>query len=387
MHANTINCGRTGFSTTPATSCSITEYGDTLTPMGSGCHQLNGYEKWYSQWLSGCNGVRVTSTGTFNLVPLGESCPGAVQVLQVPMPTTRVVSDPQSPMAVNLKNYYVELRAAAGVFDQYASTRGAGGGVTFTGPTVSIYASDDVHGGPNAGPSVWTELINMTPGSSAFTGLTAAGQSFSDPGGGATITLDSISGVGATITVTVPNGTGGPVCSDGTPLAGSGTSCDGTSVNRPEPDAGASEAFSAGSHDSGPPLDAAAADDSSDARPTAVTAVEVVAVDAGGLPDSSIPARDAGVRESNFVDSSAEPWPVGLRSPLAPGSVDASDAAQPIDSSADLGEGGGCSMHGAIADRSGFDVLAATALGAILVASRRKRPGRGGRSDASNCPR
>jgi hypothetical protein len=258
MHANTIKCGNASFSATPATSCSITEYGNALTPMGSGCHQLNGYEKWYSQWLSGCGGVRVTATGSFHLVPLGLSCPGAVQVLQVPMPATRTVGDPQATnTAVNLKNYYVELRAAAGVFDQYSTNRGPGGAVAYTQPTVSVYVSDDVRTGTSTGRggggnSVWTELLNMTPSSTTFTGLTTAGQSFGDPAGGPTITLESISSTGATVSVTVPNGDGGPMCSDGTPLVGAGTECDGGAVTIPERDASAPEPLpEAGPSDSG----------------------------------------------------------------------------------------------------------------------------------------
>ena len=249
MHANTMTCGTASFSTTPSTSCTITEYGNTVTPMGSGCHQLNGYEKWYEQWLSGCNGVRVTSSGTFNLVPLGESCPGAVQVLQVPMPATLTVNDPQATTTtVNLKDYYVELRAAAGTFDAYSAGRGggAGGGVTYSAPTVYVYVSDDVHAGTSTGRggggnnSVWTELLNMNPGTTPFTGLTTSGQSFKDPAGGATITLQSISASGAVVGVSLPSGTGGPTCIDGTTLSGTGGACDGGAVIIPPFDAGTS---------------------------------------------------------------------------------------------------------------------------------------------------
>ncbi len=266
MHGNTITCGTSSFSTTPATSCTITEYGNTMTPMGSGCHQLNGYEKWYEQWLAGCNGVRVTSTGTFNLVPLGDSCPGAVQVLQVPMPATLTVSDPQATTtAVNLKDYYVELRAAAGVFDQYNTGR-ATRGIAYTGPTVTIYTSDDVHTGTAArgttGNSVWTELLNMNPTSTTFAGLTTAGQSFTDPAGGATITLQSISATGAVIGVTVPNGTGDPTCIDGTTLVGTGSDCDGGAVIIPPFDAGvvAKDAGATAAKDAGAPDGAVARD-------------------------------------------------------------------------------------------------------------------------------
>jgi hypothetical protein len=300
MHANSMACGTSSFSTTPATSCTITEYGNTVTPMGSGCHQLNGYEKWYEQWLSGCNGVRVTSSAAFNLVPLGISCPGALQVLQIPMPATLAVSDPQATTTtVNLKDYYVELRAAAGTFDQYGGGRGggAGGGVTYTAPTVFVYVSDDVHPGTSTGrggggsASVWTELLNMNPGTTPFTGLTAAGQSFKDPAGGPTITLQSISAAGAIVAVTVPNGAGGPTCIDGTTLSGSGSACDGGAVTIPPFDAGM--LTDAGASDAGPGAPDGAA---SNAEAGAAGDAGAVVADAGspGRDGASSSATDAG---------------------------------------------------------------------------------------------
>ena len=127
MHANTMKCGTSTFSTAPVTDCTITEYGSQLTTMGGGCKQLNAYERWYMNWLSGCNGVRVPGNGTYNLLPLESSCPGGTQVLQVPFPATLVVNDPQATTTnVNLKNYYLELRVAGGAFDAY-STAGRGG--------------------------------------------------------------------------------------------------------------------------------------------------------------------------------------------------------------------------------------------------------------------
>ncbi len=241
MHANTIKCGTSSFSTTPATSCTITEYGSSMTTMGGGCKQFNAYERWYMSWLSGCNGVKTPANGTFNLLPLETNCSGGtgIQVLQVPFPATLTVSDPQSTTtAVNLNDYYVELRTAGGIFDAYA-TRAPTSGVVFTGPTVFVYASDNIRvpttstrGGTTQQNSVWTELLNMNPSANAFAGLTTAGQSFVDPAGGPTITLTSISATGATVTVSYPNGgTGSPTCIDGTALTAPGpTSCTGSTT-------------------------------------------------------------------------------------------------------------------------------------------------------------
>ncbi len=240
MHANTMKCGTSSFSANPS-SCTITEYGSSMSTMGGGCKQFNAYERWYMNWLSGCNGVKTPANGTFNLLPLETNCSGGtgIQVLQVPFPATLTVSDPQSTnTAVNLNNYYVELRAAGGTFDAYA-TRVPTSGVVFTAPTVFIYASDNVRvpttnsrGTVSQQNSVWTELLNMNPGTNAFAGLTTAGQSFVDPAGGPTITLTSISATGATVTVSYPNGgSGSPTCIDGTALTAPGpTSCGASST-------------------------------------------------------------------------------------------------------------------------------------------------------------
>jgi MYXO-CTERM domain-containing protein len=241
MHANTMKCGSSSFSTNPA-SCTITEYGSTMSTMGGGCKQFNAYERWYMQWLTGCSGVRAPADGTFNLVPLESDCTGGtgIQVLQVPFPATLTVSDPQSTnTAVALNDYYVELRTSGGIFDGYSSTSTRSSGVSFTGPTVFVYASDNVRVPTTTGTrgtspnSVWTELLNMSPSGSTFTGLTTAGQSFVDPAGGATITLQSISATGATVSIKYTNGgTGSPTCIDGSaPTVPGPTSCAGGNPN------------------------------------------------------------------------------------------------------------------------------------------------------------
>src|SRR5262249_55941706 len=133
-------------------SCSIKEYGDKLTPMGSGCHQLNGYEKWYEKWLAGCNGVKVGASGTFNLVPPETQCPGAVQVLQIPLGASQTIQDPEGGQDT-LANYYVEMRAPGGTFD---STLTAG---------VYVYAASNIPTSQTAGH---TYILDMNPSTTAF---------------------------------------------------------------------------------------------------------------------------------------------------------------------------------------------------------------------------
>jgi hypothetical protein len=374
MHANTMTCGTASFSTTPMTSCTITEYGNTMTTMGSFCRQNNGYEKWYEQWLTGCNGVRVTSSGTFNLVPLGQSCPGAVQVLQIPMPATLTVNDPQATTTtVNLKNYYVELRTATGTFDAYSTAGrggGAGGGVTFSGPTVDVYVSDDVRAGTSTGRggggqnSVWTELLNMTPGSTPFTGLTAAGQSFTDPAGGPTITLQSISATGAIVGVTVPSGTGGPTCIDGTMLTGSGGACDGGAVVIPP-------------FDAGPMADAGHSADAS------VSDAAAVAADAGTKVDGATSGGGPGYSEGGGGGGGAIVLADGATVSTTGASQGGGDSsagagAAPMWGGPTANSGCGCVAAGASPEENRGPLAAIGALGLIGWVSqrRRRRPAR-----------
>jgi MYXO-CTERM domain-containing protein len=230
MHANQMKCGTSAFSATPATACTITEYANSMSTMGSGCKTLSGYERMYEQWMNGCNAVNTgTGSGTFNLMPLETPCGGGIQTLQVPFPAALTVSDPQAGAntMVSLKNYYLDLRVAAGTFDAYGNARGQGTAITFTAPTVFIYTSDNVRNPTQTTrngvtsltqqSSVWTELLNTTPSGTTFTGLTAAGQSFTDPAGGPTITLMAISAAGATVQVTsAGNANPTATCLDGT---------------------------------------------------------------------------------------------------------------------------------------------------------------------------
>ncbi len=241
MHANQIKCGTSSFSATPSTACTITEYANSMSTMGSGCKTLSGYERMYEQWMNGCNAVKVPGSGTFNLMPLESPCGGGIQTLQVPFPAVLPVSDPQAGAntVVNLRNYYLDLRVAGGTFDAYGAARGQGAGITFTAPTVFIYTSDDVRNPTTTTrngttsvtqqSSVWTELLNTTPTGTTFTGLTAAGQSFVDPAGGPTITLMSISAAGAVVQVTNPMNTNPPTCLDGTTPPTSGAAMGSTS--------------------------------------------------------------------------------------------------------------------------------------------------------------
>jgi MYXO-CTERM domain-containing protein len=312
MHGNTIACPGATLTNTPVTDCTVTEYGSKLTTMGSGCRDFNGYERWYEQWLSGCGGVRVTSTGTFNLLPLESNCPAGVQVLQVPMPMTRTIHDPQATTTnVNLNNYYVELRTATGPFD------------TGLNPTLDVYASDNVKTGNSN--SVWTEHLDMNPSTTALDTLTV-GQTFTDPSGSPSITLNSISATLANVTVTVTGGTGDPTCIGGAALSGAGpTTCMGTDGGAPPPppppgdggtivttDAGATTGGrDAGARDSGASAPDASRGDAAAAGDGAVTGGSTTSStsSAGGSTASASSRSSASSRAS--ATSSSEETPPG----------------------------------------------------------------------------
>jgi MYXO-CTERM domain-containing protein len=230
QHSSSLACTGTSFADDPNV-CQASEYGDPFDPMGGGCRQMNAWQKSYQGWFGGCNGVRVTSSGTFKLVPFELACSG-VQFLQIkavrPRSFMRPAAGGGGATTENLAYYYVELRTPV----DFDGTLGLGGHSALT-PTVLVHVADDLQ--PRTQPGVHTFLLDMTPstaGTRAFAdaGL-AAGETFTDPAGGLTITTDALDASGATITVDYAIGGGAPVCLDGSSFAPPGPgveSCNGS---------------------------------------------------------------------------------------------------------------------------------------------------------------
>ena len=207
MHSSTLKCTGAAFVDDP-TSCTSSEYGNRMTPMGSGCGQLNGHDLWYAGLISGCNAVKVTSSGTFNLMALESPCDG-IQVIQIPMNNTTRQAKPQQGNNQPLLNYYLELRGPTGL-DTSIKT-----------PAVYVYAGDNIHAATKT--SNWSWLLDMNPSTtSSFDGLTV-GQSFMDPDGSITITVNSADATKAEIQIDIQGGAGGgPMCMDGSTLSAPG---------------------------------------------------------------------------------------------------------------------------------------------------------------------
>lgn len=208
MHSSTLRCSGASFADNPLT-CTSSEYGNRYTPMGSGCGHFAAYDKWYGGIFSGCNGVKVTTSGTFNLLPIESACNG-VQGIQIPMLKTTRTADPQQGNPQPLKHYYLEYRGPWGLDASSIKT-----------PQVMVYAGDDVHAASKT--SNWTWLLDMAPTTTnTFDGL-AVGQAFSDPAGGITVTVMSADTTKAVVQIDVTGGAGAPpTCIDNTTLADSG---------------------------------------------------------------------------------------------------------------------------------------------------------------------
>ena len=229
QHSSSLACTGAPFADDPNT-CQASEYGDPFDPMGQGCRQMNAWQKSYQGWFGGCNGVRVTSTGTFNLVPFELAC-GGVQFLQIQAVRPRSFMRPAAgggpATTENLAYYYVELRTPA----DFDGTLGLSGRTALT-PSVLVHVADDLHA--RTLPGVHTFLLDMTPTTTGTRGFAdaglAAGETFTDPAGDLSITTNSLTTNGASITVTYAAGGGAPTCLDGTTFSPPGPgveSCSG----------------------------------------------------------------------------------------------------------------------------------------------------------------
>lgn len=252
VHSSAISCSKGG---TPVplvddfapddVECGHSEYGNPFDPMGRGCFHMNGYQKAYQGWVSGCNVVKAKTSGLYTIFPLETPCNGA-QVLQVPLVEPRNFRLGQSGNPVT--NYYVELRTPVG-FDSRLS------------PRVLVSLGDDTREARRSGGRNW--LVDMNPDSRGDMRDAAlpVGRTYSDPTtGGPKITVVSATAEKAVIRVELSTGGGDPntpgqgTCENGTAFQAPGPATCATPINAPpatpEPDAGAPDAGA-------PPEDAA----------------------------------------------------------------------------------------------------------------------------------
>jgi hypothetical protein len=175
--------------------------------------------------------VQVRGSGTFTIFPIEKACNG-VQLLQVPMPKVRPFMNSGGggggARNTQLGYYLVELRAPLG-FDG-AGTRPMKPVVLINAaPSFSILQAGMRRG---RGEHIWL-LDNNPAATTARDGTEYAlppGQTFTDPAGGVSITVLSVTADGANIQVDVT----GPLLDGGAP-GGQSTCLDGTPIMGPGP--------------------------------------------------------------------------------------------------------------------------------------------------------
>ncbi|HKQ70583.1 MAG TPA: hypothetical protein VJT73_14650, partial [Polyangiaceae bacterium] len=130
-HTSSLKCAGTPMDD-DLSKCTTKEYGDAYAVMGDGDNDAPAFEKWYAGYLSGCNAVRVRSSGTYTLLPIEKACNG-IQALQIPMAkTTRTFTTPQGGGKKNpAKHFYLELREKIGMDSDMV-------------PGVYVHVSDEV---------------------------------------------------------------------------------------------------------------------------------------------------------------------------------------------------------------------------------------------------
>jgi hypothetical protein len=172
------------------------EYGDRYTPMGSGCGHFNALESGALGFISGCNTLTVTSSGTFDIGPIEAKCSGP-QVIRIAA-NAKLNFGPQY--------IYVEYR------------RGAGSVGSDTRSPQGIYFHASAEYGGNATGIDSGDRHNLDYALDPFdihVPLTTVGSTWTEPSSGATFELTAM-GETATVEVTIPDGGGhAATCIDG----------------------------------------------------------------------------------------------------------------------------------------------------------------------------
>jgi MYXO-CTERM domain-containing protein len=221
QHSSSIACPNGATMADDPNTCTASEYGDPFDPMGGGCRHMNAWQKDYQGWFGGCNGVNVTSSGSFTILPIEQRCDG-VQFLKIKAPKDRIFNRPAAggggATMETFSHYYVELRTPQD-FDGTLGNRSA------LAPMVLVHIGGDRRGRNQRG--LHTFLLDMTPATTGSSGRAdsalGVGKTYTDPAGGLSITVKAVSGTQATVDVEIANGAGGgPTCLDDTPFTAPG---------------------------------------------------------------------------------------------------------------------------------------------------------------------
>jgi MYXO-CTERM domain-containing protein len=319
LHSHSCTAPPYGASAYGGTACGgYMEYGDTLTPMGGGCGHFNAPESAALAFISGCNTLDVTSSGTYEIGPMEAKCSGP-QVIRVPIANSTVNVGPQY--------VYVEYRRGSGAIP--SDTRSPAG--------IHFHASAEYGGNKTTIDSgAGHDYDYALDPFSIHAPIGTVDGSWTEPASGATFTLKTI-GETATVEVTLTGGgTGAAKCIDGnTPP--SAPMCAPIVVVPP---------------DGGAPPDSGRDGGSADA-----------ALDAGG--GTADAAREAGGASGGSAGTGGSTGGTG----------GASGGTGGAGGSGGSSSGCSCSVQGSDAPNSGR--LALLGLALLVPAVRRRRPRRG----------
>jgi len=171
-HASTQSCTSGGVRVTLSSTCTLDEYGDPFTVMGSSSSRL--HLNWHRSQMGWLGDVQtVSASGTYMLAPVELS--GSARLLRI---------------ARSDGTYFqLEFRQPWGLFDSFGA-----GDAAVNGVTIRI--------APDTNQLVQSKLLDATPATTTFTDAPLAlGQTFADPFSGLQITTAGVSAAGAQVTV------------------------------------------------------------------------------------------------------------------------------------------------------------------------------------------
>lgn len=177
-HASTLDCAQDGVRVPLSESCTLNEYGDPFTVMGSSTQfEHTNFARGNFDWMSSAQTDLVTATGEYTLSPIEVASPANPQVLQIPRG--------DSGMYLTL-----EFRQPDGTsFDDLSPFAPVTNGVTIR-MTASLAAT------------ARSRLIDSTPATSSYIDAAlAVGQTVTDGSYGVTITTTSVSSSAVTVQV------------------------------------------------------------------------------------------------------------------------------------------------------------------------------------------
>jgi hypothetical protein len=345
VHSSSLACtaggARVPLALPGSGTCTHSEYGNIFDPMGGGntCYHMDGFQKAYQDWLTGCNVVKVTSSGTFTIFPLEKACNG-VQLLQIPFGGARTMMLANGPVS-SISNYYLELRAPIGV--DMALT-----------PRIFVTVGGNIAEARGRGGRNW--LLDMTSGTT--TKVDAAlpvGMMYSDPDpNGPKFMVVSADATKAVIRVEAAMAEAPEV-----DAPGKGTCDDGTAFTAPGPDTCDAPPVSS------PAVDGGAGTPVPDAKPLTPPDATTGAGGSGGSTGEggyggSNPKPDAGSMALPRMDAA----------PVTTPPTEEGDAGEPPTTGGAVRGSCGCRLGGR-PDTTGTMLLSAVFVAALLVRRRR----------------